>query len=77
MSVDENPAEQVQYTRWSKLENPDTVFTAQRNANFPDVFVKRVKAELVAFLEHMKRTKFSMHRNESWLDRMIVNRNWF
>lgn len=84
LSVDENPAEQVQYTRWSKLENPDTVFTAQKNANFPDVFVKKVKAfsveheaELVAFLEHMKRTKFSMHRNESWLDRMLVNKNWF
>ena len=63
---------------------PDTVFTAQRNANFPVVFVNKLKAfskehegALVAFLEKMKRTKFTIHRNEEWLNRMIETRNWF
>lgn len=84
LSVDENPAEQVQYTRWATLKNPDTVFTAQRNANFPDVFVKKLRTfvsenegVLVEFLEKMKRTKFTIHRNEEWLNRMIETRNWF
>jgi hypothetical protein len=84
LSVDENSAEQIQYDRWAKMENPDTVFTAQRNANMPDVFVKKLKqfakdheVELVEFLGIMKATKFSIHRNEAWVDRMIETRLWF
>lgn len=84
LSVDENPAEKIQYDRWAKMENPDTVFTAQRNANMPDVFVKKLKAfagdnedKLVEFLKLMKATKFSIHRNEAWIDRMIETRRWF
>ena len=84
LSVDENPAEKIQYDRWAKMENPDTVFTAQRNANMPDVFVKKLKVfagdnedKLVEFLKLMKATKFSIHRNEAWIDRMIETRRWF
>ena len=84
LSVDENPAELVQYKRWAELANPDTVFTAQRNANFPVVFVNKLKAfskehegDLVEFLKRMKGTAFEIHRNEDWLDRMIVSRNFF
>lgn len=82
LSVDENPAGDVQYKRWAKLG--DTVFTAQKNANFPDIFVTKLKkfsedneSELVEFLRTMKNTKFDINRNEEWIDRMIINKNWF
>ncbi len=84
LSVDENPAEKIQYDRWAKMENPDTVFTAQRNANMPDAFVHKLKVfskenedKIVEFLRFMKATKFSIHRNEEWIDRMIETRLWF
>ena len=84
LSVDENLAGDVQFKRWAELENTDTVFTAQRNANFPAAFVKKLRAfskehegVLVKFLEFMKETKCAIHRNEAWVDRMIVSRNWF
>jgi len=84
LSVDENPAGEVQYKRWVTLDNPDTVFTAQRNGNLPNSFLAPLKKfasdheeELVKFLVTMKSTEFEIHRNEEWIDRMIVNRNWF
>ncbi len=84
LSVDENPAEKVQYDRWAKMENPDTVFTAQKNANMPNAFVTKLKkfsedheSELIDFLVTMKNTKFAIHRNEAWIDRVLETRSWF
>ena len=72
-----------QYERWSKLENPDTVFTAQKNGNLPNVYLISLKIfaaqheqELLSFLHLMKQTSFDIHRNNAWLERAIKNKKW-
>jgi mRNA-degrading endonuclease RelE of RelBE toxin-antitoxin system len=56
------------------------VFTAQKNANFPDTFVAKLKkfseeheSTIVEFLVQMKNTG----GNEEWIDEVIKNKNWF
>jgi len=83
LSVDENQPNKVQVDRWKQLENPDTVFTAQKRGNLPKVYYESLKLlgtqkeeDLVNFLKKMKEMEFKIHKDEEWIDRMIVNKNW-